>query len=59
MKRADHFGPAHAARSENQSGEWFSVSPPDEQGNRFITVLGDDGSPLPPNEPSDYDREGA
>lgn len=54
MKRASHFGPAHAERAER-----YSVSPPDEQGNRFITVLDDDGIPLPPNEPSDYDREGA
>lgn len=59
MIRASHFGPAHAGRGESQAAERYSVSPPDEQGNRFITVLGDDGAPLPPNEPSDYDREGA
>ena len=58
MKRADYSGPALAA-GESRQAEMYSVSSPDEQGNRFITVLGDDGSPLPPNEPSDYDREGA
>lgn len=37
----------------------ISVSPPDEHGNSFITVLGADGRPLPAAEPSNYDREGA
>ena len=59
MKRADHCGPALAGRGESRQAEMYSVSSPDEQGNRFITVLGDDGAPLPPNEPSDHDREGA
>ena len=59
MKRASHCGPALAGRAESQTGGWYSVSPPDEQGNRFITVLDDEGRPLPPNEPSDHDREGA
>lgn len=37
----------------------IAVSPPDEQGNCFITTLGADGRPLPAAEPSVYDREGA
>lgn len=37
----------------------FWVSPPDEQGNCFITTLGADGRPLPAEEPSIHDREGA
>lgn len=37
----------------------YSISAPDEHGNRFITPLGDDGEPLPPHEPSSYGREGA
>lgn len=59
MKRTSNFGPAHADRGESQASEGFCVSSPDEQGNRFITVLDDDGIPLPPNEPTNYDREGA
>ena len=50
MKAADHYGPA---RSETQAAETYSVSTPDEHGNRFITVLGDDGRPLPPDEPTE------
>lgn len=59
MERANQSGPARAERAESQERERFSVSLPDEQGNRFITALDDDGSPLPPNEPTMYDREGA
>lgn len=59
MKRANHFGPAYAGRGESQTAERFSVSPPDENGNRFITVLDDEGVPLATNEPTRYDREGA
>lgn len=35
------------------------VSPPDEHGNSFITMVDSDGRPLPAAEPSAYDREGA
>lgn len=48
MIEADHRGPVQAP-----SGKRYSVSPPDEHGNRFITVLADDGKPLPPNEPTE------
>lgn len=40
-------------------GPEIEVSPPDEHGNCFIIVRGDDGEPPPANEPSIYDREGA
>lgn len=50
MKAADHCGPA---RSETQAVEGYRVSAPDEHGNRFITVLGADGEPLPPDEPTE------
>lgn len=59
MMRDIPFGPALADGAGFRAGERFSVSPPDEQGNRFITVLGDDGAPVPAREPTDYDREGA
>lgn len=51
MNSKNHPGP--------EARERYSVSPPDEHGNRFITVLGEDGAPLPAKEPSPFDREGA
>lgn len=51
MNSTNHPGP--------EARERYSVSPPDEHGNRFITVLGEDGAPLPAKEPSPFDREGA
>lgn len=59
MKRGDHPEPSRAAAVEAAAFVRFSVSAPDDQGNCFITVLGDDGSPLPAREPSRFDREGA
>lgn len=35
------------------------VTPPDEHGNCFLLAVDPDGRPLPPAEPSAYDREGA
>ncbi len=59
MKGGIPAAPALAAEAESRPGARFSVSPPDEQGNRFITALGDDGAPVPANIPTDFDREGA
>lgn len=59
MKREDYSQPSQAAGAEPRASARFSVSRPDEQGNSFITVLGDDGAPLPAHEPTRYDREGA
>lgn len=54
METAEQGGPARARAAER-----YSVSPPDEHGNRFITVLGDDGAPPAPKATSAFDREGA
>jgi len=58
MTRENRRDPSQAA-AEPGAFVRLSVSLPDEQGNSFITVLGDDGAPLPAHEPTRFDREGA
>lgn len=59
MTQENYFEPFRAVKVEPLPGVRFSVSRPDEQGNSFVTVLGDDGAPLPAHKPTMFDREGA